>query len=408
MNSKSLLIAALLAVALVALGLFMADSKGSEAAEASSAGEHLLPGLYDSLDNVSQVSVQSTDGGFNVELSDNQWTLSERDGYPVQVDMVRKAIIALAELKTLEQKTDDPGRYSQLGVQAVGADPTAEAQSKQITLMDESGNTLAALIIGKPRSGGRGGTFYARQPAETASWLVEGEMPNLPGSGDDWLDKKILEINRTDVGAVRITHGDGEVLTISKKDAETNYTVHELPEDRELSYDGVAGGIAGALQYLNFLDVMRAENFESTEAQASVTNFWTKDGLRITAQLWEKDEKVYGSFQAAYDPEGAPAIAELGPTPPPAEGEDDPASESEATPRPREEVEAEVVALNARVGPWIYELPPYAQGSLAKRLDSMLKPLPEPEEIESAEEEDEQSPISIDSFGGPVENNDDE
>ncbi|MFT7670705.1 MAG: hypothetical protein ACI8X5_003416 [Planctomycetota bacterium] len=395
MSTKSILIMLLLAVALVGVGTFFNDSGDSTSAAAPSAGELLFPDLYDQINLVSELVVTNTDNEFHVELKDDEWTLMESANYPIQVEKVRSILITLAELKTVERKTDKPDRYSQLGVQAIGADPGAEAQSKLLTLNDAGGKAVATLIIGKPRSGGQGGTFYVRKPADSASWLVEGTVLDLPATGEDWLDKKVLEVTRADVRAVRITHGDGESLVISKTDADTNYTVHDMPSDRELTYEGVAGGIAGALQYLNFLSVSKADTFKTPEEHTSITSTWTKDGLRITTQLWELDEKVYGTFQAAYDLEGAPSL-EVGPV---AEGE--PVIEAAATPRPKAEVEAEIVALNKRLAPWVYELPPYTKSNLAKRIGELLKPLPDP--AAASEEEDLDLPLSIDSFGGALE-----
>lgn len=403
MNSKSLLVAAILAAVLVIAGLFATGNDNTAAKESTGAGEVLMAGLYDQMGEVAEVTVKTSEGEFHVKSSDGQWVLAERGGYPVQVDRVRSALIAIAELKTVERKTADPMRYGQLGVQPVGSDAGAETQSKEIVMKNAAGDSLASLIIGKSRSGGRGGTFYVRRPEEDSSWLVEGELPNLPSTGDAWLDKKVLEVKRNDVSAARITHADGEVLTISKADADTNFSVHDLPADRELTYEGVAGGIAGALQYVNFQDVMPADEFEAPESQLSVTNLWTKDGLRVTAQLWEKDEKVFASFQAAYDMDGKPTM-ELGPMPPTeAEGEEG-IVEATATPRPKEEVESEAAELNERLSPWIFELPPFTKTNLTKRMDGLLKPLPEPE-AEATEEggDDPEAPISIDSFGGPVE-----
>ena len=44
-----------------------------------------------------------------------------------------------------------------------------------------------------------------RRAADAASWLVRGDLPPLPEKGDEWLDKKILEIKRADVAAARIS-----------------------------------------------------------------------------------------------------------------------------------------------------------------------------------------------------------
>jgi hypothetical protein len=400
MNTKAILIAAVLTVVLIIVGLFQSGDEGSRAAtpEADTA---FFPGLYDHINDVTAMQVATTEGEFNVRRTGDAWTLDEKSGYHVQVDQVRQSLIALAEMETVEQKTDNPARYVELGVQPVGEAPDAETQSKSITLMNDEGETVAAVLVGKTRGGGRGGTFYVRRPSEAASWLVKGQLPPLPADAAEWLDKKIIEVKRDEVRAARVSHADGEVITISKEDSDTNFTLHELPADRELAYTSAPDSIAGALQYMNFEEVERRESFEAPEEVSAVTNLWTKDGMRVTVQLWDKDEVPYASFEATYDLDGVPSL-ELAPMPPTAEDE---GAEAAAVPRPREEVEAEIVALNTRLSPWVFKLPAYSKTNLTKRVDGMLKPLPTPEETTLDEEgaADPEAPIDIDSLGGALE-----
>lgn len=393
MNSKALLLAGLLAVALVLAGLF-ADRSSSYNTQADNAREVVLAGLSDRINDVSEIVIKTASSEYHVKRQAETWVLVEKDGYPVQVDNVRAALMALAELKTVERKTDNPERHGKLGVQSVGSDPQAEDQPKRVDLLDVSGETMASLILGKDRSGGQGGTFYARRPAEMAAWLVEGRRPSFPDDGDDWLDKKIVELKRGDVSAVRTTNVDGTLLTISKEAGETNFTVHDLPADRELSYDAVAGSVAGALQYINFEDVQKAASFEAPEEPLSVTSFWTIDGMRMTVTLWEIEEKFYASFEATYDLQGTPKL-EVGPMPAPEEGE----AAVVATPRDKAEVEAEVAELNGRLKTWVFQLPAYSKSNLTKTVNSMLKPLPEPEEEETPTPEEGET-VDIDTLGG--------
>jgi hypothetical protein len=394
MNSKSILIAAVITVGLGGAGYFAKSAGSGNANAAASAGEAVLPGLFESINDVSEIVVSSLDFEFHVKRQAETWVLVEKSGYPVQVGSVRSTLIALAELKTVEEKTSNANSYSKLGVQSVGAEPLAENQPKKVELLDVNGEAIASLIIGKDRAGGKGGTFYVRRPTEVATWLVEGRNPGLPDSGDDWLNKQVLEIERADIKAVRTVHVDGEELTLSKEDADANFNVHNMPEDRELSYAAVADSIAGALQYVNFEDVQKADEFDASEAPISVVHFWTKDGIRLTVKCWEKEEKIFAAFEANYDAAGAPSLA-LGPVPAPAEGE----AQAKSTPRPEAEMQGEIGALNERLSPWIFELPAYSKTNFTRRIDGLLKPLPEPVE-ESAAPADPDAPLDIDNLGG--------
>lgn len=375
MTVKSLFALSLATAALVLAGLFFYD-KGVSPSGAPVEGELVFPGLFNRLNEVEALTVATPEGQFTVERQGETWGLAERAGYPVLFSNVKSTLIGLAELEKVERKTDNPELYAKLGVQPVTEGDSSDTPSRSITAKGPGGEVLAALIVGKTRQGGTGATFFARKPAEAASWLVEGERPRLPGSGDDWLDKKILEVQRGEVRAARITHADGEVLTIAKEDADTDYTVLEQPEDRELKYASIASGVAGSMQYLNFEDVKPATEFERPESPTSVVNLWTRDGLRVTAEVFDlEDETTWALFHADYDPEGAPTLPEpAGPVP-----EDEATAEASATPRPEAVVRAEVDALNARVAEWAYKLPQYTKANFTKHLEDLLEPLPEEE-----------------------------
>jgi len=401
MNAKTLIGAAVAAAILILVGLLAYRGSAPET-QVEEKGTELFPGLIEKLNDVRTLELQTTEGLYTFDKGDPSWTLRDRGGYPVQMEKVRPTLIAVAELEKQERMTSEPDSYPRLGVQAVSSDLEAEFQPKQLTLKDASGAVLASLIVGKKREGSSDG-FYCRRAADPESWLVKGDLPVLPEKADEWLDKKILEIQRNDVCAARVTHPDGEVLTIAKKDDDTDYTLLELPEGRELKYSSAANVLAGSMQYLNFEDVLQAGEFTAPDESLSIANLWTKDGMRVTAEVWQKDEKAYAAFSAAYDPDGAPKLDGYGPEPPPEEpvegvegDESEPEAEAPYTPRPAAEVEAEVKALNDRLTPWVFQVPEYCKNNFAKHLEDLLKPLP----VEEPADEAAEGEASIDNLGG--------
>ncbi len=378
MTPKTLILLIAATAVLVVGGLFYYESSAPPS-ETAVEGELLFPGLIDEVNDVASLEVATEEGQFTVQRGDEGWGLVERGGYPVLLERVRATLLALAEVKLVERKTENPALYERLGVQSVGEGTGAETPSKSVTAKRADGSVLAALIVGKSREAGTGATYYARRVGESASWLVEGERPPLPETGDEWLDKKVLELDRAEVRAGRTTHADGEVVTIAKKDSETDYTVLDVPEGRELKYASVAGGIAGSMQYLNFEEVLPVTEFEEPGPAVAVTELWTKDGMRVDARVFEgEDGKTWGLFHATLDLEGTPTLPQ--PTGPQPEA----VAESVATPRPAAEVQAEIDALNARLDRWAYELPQYSRTNLTKRLEDLLKPLPTESEAPSA------------------------
>jgi hypothetical protein len=378
-NPKRLLILCLATALLVLAGLFLYDA-GAPPSETEVEGQMVFAELMKQVNDVSELVIVTSEGEFTVRSVEGTWGLMESAGYPVLRDKVRDTLLSLANLEKVERKTSNPALFEKLGVQPVADNGAAETPSASVTAKTADGQILAALIVGKARATGGGSTFYARRPAEPESWLVRGKRPPLFQEGSEWLDKSILEVKRDVVRAARTTHADGEIVSIAKLDSETNYTVLGRPADRELSYASVAGGIAGSMQYLNFEAVKPIEDFKAPETALAVTSLWTRDGVRMTVEIFEPEpETIWAVFHADFDLAGGPELpAAVGPDPAALD------ATATATARPEAEVRAEILELNARLDKWAYKLPQYSKTNFTKRLEELLKPLPEESASEPA------------------------
>src|SRR5262249_36367747 len=157
---------------------------------------------------------------------------------------LRQNLRALAEAKILETKTANPAFYDKLGVLDV-ADPKATGLAITVSA---SGKDLGTLILGDAK-----GTKqrYARRASEAQSYLLDRD-PTLPKTAAQWLDAGILDVRGNRVRQVTIKHPDGEVVAISKPNADAmNFDVAGVPKGRELLYPGVANVIGNALRELN-------------------------------------------------------------------------------------------------------------------------------------------------------------
>ena len=164
-----------------------------------------------------------------------------------------------------------------------------------------------------------------------------------------------------------VAHPGGETLAVARADqSQTNLAVENLPEGKELQWDGVANGIASALQYMSLDDVQAAGSVELTDPV--VTEYSCFDGLVVTARSVEKDGKTWITLAARLDE--ALRAAPAGPEAPPAEGES-------APPKPElkalDLVQKEVDELNARWSPWVFQVPGYNGANLRKKLADLLK-----------------------------------
>ena len=88
-------------------------------------------------------------------MQGGQWAVESADDYPAKIDRIKDVVVSMSQLKILATKTDNPNLYPDLGVEGPESKNTS---SLLLTLSDQSGATLASLIVGKPRKNSAGST----------------------------------------------------------------------------------------------------------------------------------------------------------------------------------------------------------------------------------------------------------
>lgn len=369
MNTKTLgiLAAATVLVAGVA-ALTLQRRDGS--VRSAEARVKLFPGLDQALKDASRIVVARKDGTATLEKKDGAWGLVEKSGYPVEIEPVRKTLLALADMETVEAKTQNPALHADLGVE----DPEKEgSKSTLVTVQDASGKELAKLIVGKAyesKNYSAAQQTYVRKPGESQAWLVKGQVETKENDAD-WLKKEIVKIPRERIRAVEIKHPDGQVVHVERaKPEQTDFTLANVPEGKELKYPTVASSLAGGLDYVNLEDVQPAGSVDFTTEPGPIDTFWTFDGLKVTVTCKEQDGKTYAQFAAAYEEVPAPTPAA------------EPAPETTTAPaatKSPDEVKKEVEELQARFSKWTYVLSSYNRSAYFKRMDDFVKdPAPPP------------------------------
>ena len=392
MNTRSLTILAGTTVFVAALAAITLRH-GESAVRGTEPAGKVFPALADSINDVTTIELKRKDGTTTLVRTDGGWGLAEKGGYPIDVAAVRKTLIGSTELTAAEARTDDAKMYPKLGVEDPG---TEGGSSTLLTLRDASGKDLASLIVGKEHTGKSFNgprQVYVRKPGEARSWLATGEL-DLKEKGTDWLDKKILEVKRDRIRAVEIRHADGELVQVDREKPDAkDFTLHDVPEGKELTFPSAPASVADALGYLNLEDVLPASELDVATGAAGTATFTCFDGLTITVTTKDVGDKTYARFEASYEKPPEPS----GPTPPPAEppaepakdpadaGEDEHGHPADAAEKPEtkspEAVQKEVADLNAKLSKWVYQIPSYNKASLQKKKSELLKDKTPPPEV---------------------------
>jgi hypothetical protein len=370
MNAKTLTLLTAVTLGFGAAAVYVVTRTRPESSAQAKAGAPLFEGLRARVNDVARVRVTSSDEVYTLERKESGWGLLEKGGYPVDVDKVKALVVGLSELELVEEKTANPALYARLGVQDPEAKAESDTPSRRVELSDAAGAVLADLVVGREvLSRGAGDPhLYVRRPDGGPALEVQGRV-RVDDSSSALLDREVAKLERKRVARVTVTHPDGEVLRVERPTAETaDFSVADLPEGAQLSWPGVAGGVAGALEYLNLEDVRPGDS--AFDAAAAVrTRFETFDGLVLTTESLEEEGRVLMRVQAAFD---ATLRAPEPVGPPDAEGAEGESPAPAVALKPAEEVEAEAAAIQARVGAWLYVVPGYAGSNLRKRMSDLL------------------------------------
>jgi len=335
---RNLAVLAALALVSVLLALFALDRRAAEVAP-KYPPQAYFPGLAAKLGEVTRIHIESgKNGAFDVTFAPTKgWVLPGRSNYPASFEEVRKTLVGLAALQTIEPKTARPDWFHY-----VDLDAPPKGGGVLISLSDDKGRVLAALIVGKSEDIGDASELvglFVRKLGETQSWLVSSPFaPHASPSG--WLKRNIVDVDRARIQEVDVRPATGPAYTVRRdKPSDADFALTPMPRGRE---PADPGGVASALADFSFDDIQPAANFDF-DNQASHTVTRTFDGLIVGVDVVKQGSDYWARVFAGAAP-GKPDAAK------------------------------EARDINASAQGWAYRLPAYKGAQFMAPLDSLLKP----------------------------------
>ncbi|MEJ0035498.1 MAG: DUF4340 domain-containing protein [Gammaproteobacteria bacterium] len=330
MNARRVGMLLVAAILVIVLAVWLSSRKVRIAENA--AGTPVMKALKAQLNDVTEVRISKGDGSrATLRKQPTGWIVGERE-YPADTTKVRKLLIDLSSLDTVEAKTSDPGKYAQLGVEDVNTPTAAGTRVEAVTAQQVHG-----IIIGKT-SGAKSG--YVRAMDAKQSVLA---TPMIQADADPkhWLDATLFDIPEARVKEIEVAVPSGPAYKVAReKKEQTDFTVTGVPKGRELSSPTAANGYGSALVLLALTDVKKDDATPIT--QPPRVTFRTFDGLelQITGRL-DGDHRLVSIVPRSTAKETAD----------------------------------EVQKLEARVKGWWFEIPNYKYDALFRPLEEMLKAL---------------------------------
>jgi hypothetical protein len=334
--------ATIVAVLLAVAALWQQSSIGQN----SHAPEQFFPGLARHVRDAARIHIASKSGGaFDIVfVPEKGWVLPSRSNFPASFDLVRRTLVGLAALQTIEPKTARADWLHYIGLEG-----PPKGDGIEIEVRDDKNHVLAALIAGKSEdigdaSGATG--LFVRRPGENQSWLTRSVL-DPRATLSDWLEKTVLDVDRARIQEVDIDPAGSTSFVVRREaPSEPDFKLSPLPAGKTVSDPAAPDGVASAITGFGFDDVRPAReiDFSDSAANARVVTK-TFDGLKATANVTRRGAEYWAIISAeAFKPEA----------------------------------QAEASAINAHASGWAYKLPAYKGQLFMTTLDSLLKPPPAP------------------------------
>ena len=309
------------------------------------------------LNEIAEINIANFDGNFSIIRNEDNWYLPGLANFPVPLDKIKRVIVGVAQLETIEPKTKNPDLHGELGLNEI--DNNSNSANK-VTLINNDKGEVASILIGNDSKFGKE-TRYARKPNNNQSWLVWRNF-DVPQSQIDWLDETLFTVHRTRIADIVISHADGHEVFIKRENyAEQYFKLQNLDDDTLPINPYVGNQLGSALDNVALVDIRSKEDVSFTDKATTIV-YTTFDGLKIII----KNENIKGfnwvSFNASSDinlrrelPKDGPVNVGL------------PDMDS------YEDVEKEVIKLNANFSNWVFALKNEKHLQFYSRLEDLTK-----------------------------------
>ena len=374
MKPKHLFILSVVTVAVAGAAIYSVHMQ-SENTEAVQEAQPLFPDLKGEINSVDVITVQNHDGMFSVKRNaDGNWVVPTKYDYPANFSIVKTVVVGIADMKTIEAKTDDPKLFGELGL----LDPTADGAKSTLVTLQSGGKAVASVLFGERKytPGAASSRIYVRKPDGGRAWRVD-NAPDIEADVKKWMVNDTVALSRERVKDVEVSGPDRPTLVVYRDSVdEKNFQIRDMPKGAKLEYPSAPNAVAGALSFISFDDVKPVGDVDFSKAYK--IRFRTFDGLEVTAYLvrsgmdnWLKleAEAVPGaSTPEASDTTDKSADATGGDV---ANNKD--AKDAEAKKAKKPDIPAEAKAINVRVSAWAYKVPDYKAADLTKKMSDLLE-----------------------------------
>ena len=297
MSTRNLIIA----IATIAVVVVAWKISQQKAPETELVAHRLYPELIDQLNDANRVSIKTVENNTELAKLNDQWVVANRDNFPAEFADVKSALLNLAQVSVIEQKTSTPDLYEKIGVAGI---EQQGSKSILVHVEDANGGELASILIGNERSGNNLETpnYYVRKANDAVALLVEGDL-DIDDEPREWMNTDVVNVAAKRVRKVTVNRTDETPIVASKESHNDPYLALEgIPTGFIATSRSSVSAFGGLLLNLKFENVAAAAKVDELQPR-TVAEVQTFDGMVATVEQFDVDEDVYIRFRFAFNPD---------------------------------------------------------------------------------------------------------
>ncbi len=301
MKNKNLLIAVIVLGMLGAIAFFTSNSQSNQSRDKSGIGKEVVTKLDPK--EIAKITITDNDGSVSLEMKDEKWTVTERDGFTANFENIQKLVSSAVTLKSLRQVRASKKQYGRFEL----VDPPGENSGTKVEFKKADNTVLKLLVLGKKnssQSGASAGSPFGSSENQRFV-LVDGKISvieidfssalnDIEASASEWLQKDdFLKIEKIkSVSVSQPNAADSWAVNREKEDDDMSLLDAKEGENLDSSKGNSAGRVFG---FTNFDDVAsRSAKPEDLGMDKAVTaNIETFEGYKYDIKMSKKGEDHY-------------------------------------------------------------------------------------------------------------------
>jgi hypothetical protein len=342
MSSKNISKLAIIAIIMVTAAVIV-HLVSNRPAQTNQIRTYLVQGLDP--DKVATIVISENDKSTHLQRQGKIFVVSEKDDYPATTERINELFTEVLDIQTKELITDKPQNHPDLEVAADKAQGIVE-------FLGPDANAITGVVLGKRTDNG---DAYIRLMDSDNVYLCE-NAPFVRTGPIDYIDQKLLSVNREDIISVTVTDANGVTYTLEPEPNSTDISLAEgLPHGKKLSPRSMS--VFTAPTSIRFDDIFKAGSEPGNPTFNHTYICMLKNSSQYILKLAKAGDKNYADCSAVFT--GAKEISLN------KNDSDEELKKKEAQLQARDDVEK----FNAKCKGWVFELPKWKADNLTKPLN---------------------------------------